>query len=89
MLEGDYIHPRNEHTKPAGIWRKLQTLYNLEALDEREDARQLDKVELDEEEAEGSDEEDEDVYSEAANKIESEDFDLAGTEWESLKWAKD
>lgn len=89
MLDGGYIHPRNEHTKPAGIWRKLQTLYNLEALDEREDARQLDKMELDEDEQAGSEaeEEDEDVYSEAANKIENEDFELPGAEWEALKWA--
>ncbi|EMC96682.1 hypothetical protein BAUCODRAFT_24405 [Baudoinia panamericana UAMH 10762] len=41
LLTNAYIHPRSAHTKPAGIWRKLATLYDLEALDEREDARQL------------------------------------------------
>lgn len=63
-------------------------MYNLEALDEREDARQLDKVELsDESDDTDEDEEEEDAYSVAANKISNDDFDLAGTEWEELKWA--
>ncbi|KAH9812668.1 Chromatin modification-related protein EAF7, partial [Teratosphaeria destructans] len=41
LLANHYIHPANPHTKPAGIWRKLHALYDLDALDEREDARQL------------------------------------------------
>ena len=96
MLDGGHIHPKNEHTKPAGIWRKLQTLYSLEALDEREDARQLDRVriplrfrgeqsESEDEDSDGS--EDADAYSEAANKIGNEDFDLPGQEFAELKWA--
>lgn len=88
MLDGGYIHPRNEHTKPAGIWRKLRTLYNLETLDEREDARQLEKVKGVDEEESDSDDEDEDVYSEAANKIANEDFDLPGEELADMKWAR-
>lgn len=64
-------------------------MYNLEALDEREDARQLEKVELDtDEDAEDSDEEegDADAYSDAAHKIPNEDFDLPGADFEELKW---
>ena len=95
MLDGGHIHPRNEHTKPAGIWRKLQTLYNLEALDEREDARQLEKIQLPDslrketDEEESSDPSDDaDVYSEAANKIENEDFSLPGADFAERKWAQ-
>ena len=97
MLGHGYIHPKSEHTTPAGIWRKLEQLYNLEALDERENARQLDKIEIpgeyrasrsgSEQEA-SEDDEDADAYSEAANKIENDDFDLAGAEFAELKWAR-
>lgn len=97
MLDNNYIHPNAEHTKPAGIWRKLDSLYQLAALDERENARQLGKVDIPEEyrgsqegsEREGSEEdEDADAYSEAANKIDNEEFELGGSEFEELKWRK-
>ena len=97
MLDGGYIHPRNEHTKPAGIWRKLQSLYNLGSLDEREDSRQLEKVEIPDEfrkgvtgsdEASSSTSGDADAYSEAANKIGNEDFDLPGEEFAEMKWTQ-
>ncbi|KAK5138565.1 hypothetical protein LTR08_000153 [Meristemomyces frigidus] len=84
MLSNGYIHPRNPHTRPAGIWRKLHSLYDLEALDEREDARQLSDISV-----KGGDEEeddDEDVYSEAANKIHKEDFELPEADFADLKW---
>lgn len=96
MLDNGHIHPRNQHTKPTGIWRKLHMLYNLEALDEREDARQLEKVVVPVqfrgdssggEEASSDASDDADVYSEAANKIENEDFDLPGEEFAQMKWA--
>ena len=32
-----YTSPADDHTRPPGIWKKLGGLYNLEALDERED----------------------------------------------------
>ena len=32
-----YTSPADDHTKPAGVWKKLGELYNLEALDQRED----------------------------------------------------
>lgn len=44
LLENHHIHPRNEHTRPPGIWRKLEALYDLKALDAREDARQLEGI---------------------------------------------
>ena len=85
MLSNGYIHPRNTHTRPAGIWRKLQSLYDLEALDEREDARQLSDLSVNSEEDE-EDDDDEDVYSQAANKIHKEDFDLPDDDFAELKW---
>lgn len=97
MLDNGYIHPKAEHTKPAGIWRKLETLYQLESLDERENARQLEKAEIPEEykakaggSERGSSEEDEDAdaYSEAANKIDNDEFDLVGGEFAKLKWER-
>lgn len=98
LSDGGYIHPRNEHTKPAGIWRKLEILYNLEALDEREDARQLEKVEIpaafrvkhtDEDgEVSSSADDDTDVYSDAANKIDNEDFELPNAEFGQDKWER-
>ncbi|KAK5676359.1 hypothetical protein LTS10_011171 [Elasticomyces elasticus] len=75
LLSNHYIHPRNEHTKPAGIWRKLNTLYDLEALDEREDARQLSDLSLEDEDEDKGDGES-DAYSEAENKIHRQDFEL-------------
>ncbi|KAK5707211.1 hypothetical protein LTR17_020900 [Elasticomyces elasticus] len=81
LLENHYIHPRNEHTKPAGIWRKLNTLYDLEALDEREDARQLSDLSLEDEDEDKGDGES-DAYSEAENKIHRLEFELPVDEGE-------
>lgn len=95
LLSNGHIHPRNEHTKPPGIWRKLESVYDLEVLDEREDARQLENVKIpsayrgvDEGSEDGSDEgdDDADVYSEAANKIENEEFSLPGEDFAARKW---
>lgn len=30
-----YTSPQDDHTRIPGIWKKLDNLYNLEALDER------------------------------------------------------
>jgi MRG-binding protein len=75
----------------------LGTLYDLSVLDEREDARQLEKVKVpsdfhgadtDSEEEASSDEREDDVYSEAANKIENEEFSLPGDEFAERKWTR-
>ncbi|KAM3423693.1 hypothetical protein BST61_g1105 [Cercospora zeina] len=78
LLENNYIHPRNEHTKPKGIRAKLETLYNMNALDAREDARQLPAMELADAEMTDAQETvlDDDIYSEADNRIEQDDFAL-------------
>lgn len=91
LLENDYIHPRNAHTNPAGIWAKLSTLYDLSALDAREDARQLSPLTVDAEQeaAEAEDaSEDADVYSVAVNKIENDDFDLSmvDSDFSQMMW---
>lgn len=97
MLNSGHIHPKNEHTKPAGIWRKLETLYDLGILDEREDARQLENMKIpvafrgdrsdsEDESEDGNVDDDADVYSEAANKIENEEFSLPGADFAERKW---
>lgn len=88
-MSNGYIHPRAEHTRPAGIWKKLQSLYDLEALDEREDARQLSDLSLesqDGEGGEGEDEKEDDVYSEAENKIHKEEFSLPEDDFGEMMW---
>lgn len=92
LIKNNYItDPKIPHTRIPGLWRKLHTLYDLEALDQREDARQLDSPpeQLDgddrdshshrnEDEADGDEEEaddDDDVYSLAANKISNTDYE--------------
>nr|POE94571.1 chromatin modification-related protein eaf7 [Quercus suber] len=85
LLSNGFIQPRNEHTKLPGIWKKLATLYDLEALDQREDARQLSDLSVDGNE-DDEEEDDDDVYSLAANKIHKEDFQLPDAEFGELKW---
>lgn len=41
LLTNGYIHPGAPHTRIPGIWAKLRTLYDLDALDERENAHAL------------------------------------------------
>ncbi|KAF2771909.1 CT20-domain-containing protein [Teratosphaeria nubilosa] len=88
LLTNHYIHPGNPHTRPAGIWRKLHTLYDLNALDEREDARQLSDLSHEEGGADdGADDDDEtDVYSEAENKIHRGEFELPEAEYGERMW---
>lgn len=38
LLGHGYIHPLAPHTRIPGIWAKLETLYDLPSLDEKEDA---------------------------------------------------
>ena len=77
----------------------METLYDLGILDEREDARQLEAVKIpsafrgddSESEAENDgdeDNDDADAYSEAANKIENEEFSLPGHEFAARKWTQ-
>lgn len=90
LLDNNYIHPRSQHTKPAGIWAKLNTLYDLPALDAREDARQLSPLTTSPEQEEKLDKDSDDEsdgYSLAANKIDSEDFALPPEhDFENMMW---
>nr|OQO18761.1 hypothetical protein B0A51_14302 [Rachicladosporium sp. CCFEE 5018] len=87
LLDNGYIHPRAAHTKPTGIWEKLGGLYDLAALDEREDARQLSDV--DATGVEGSESEAEaDVYSLAENKIHNETFVLPDDDYGEAMWKR-
>ncbi|KAF2860483.1 hypothetical protein K470DRAFT_216995 [Piedraia hortae CBS 480.64] len=78
MISHGYIQEENLHTRPEGIWEKLRTMYDLDALDKREDARLLSPIpagsEGEDEEAERSDDDDS-AYSEAENKIHCSEFE--------------
>ncbi|EMF14876.1 uncharacterized protein SEPMUDRAFT_146910 [Sphaerulina musiva SO2202] len=88
LLQNNYIHPRNEHTKPKGIRTKLETLYNMDALDAREDARQLPAWDVSDPDAPGTILDD-DIYSEAENRIEGDDFALPpGEGFEKEMWKR-
>jgi MRG-binding protein len=91
LLENRYIHPKAPHTSIPGLWRKLNTLYDLEALDEREDARQLSDVsESASNSASDSDAGEDDLYSLADNKIHKAPFALPSDDEtiEDLAWKK-
>lgn len=91
LLENRYIHPKAAHTSIPGLWRKLNTLYDLEALDEREDARQLsDASESASNSASDSDAGEDDVYSLADNKIHKAPFALPSDDEmiEDLAWKR-
>lgn len=86
LLDNHHINPRHEHTRPQGIWTKLGELYDLAALDAREDARQLERIPGVEEEVvlDGD-------WSEAENLVEVQEFGLPVSEDEEVKslvWRK-
>ena len=90
LLENRYIDPRAKHTTRKEIWVKLKTLYDLEALDQREDARQLSDLSDSASNSDSDSEEDEDdVYSLADNKIHKQPFSLPEDEYiEDLAWKR-
>jgi MRG-binding protein len=91
LLSNHYIHSRAPHTSIPGLWRKLHTLYDLEALDEREDARQLSDIsESASNSASDSDAGQDDLYSLADNKIHKAPFALPSDDEviEDLAWKK-
>ena len=91
LLENRYINSKAPHTSIPGLWRKLNTLYDLEALDEREDARQLsDASESASNSAADSDAGEDDLYSLADNKIHKAPFALPSDDemMEDLAWKK-
>jgi MRG-binding protein len=90
LLDNRYINPRAAHTSSRGLWEKLNSLYDLEALDQREDARQLSDISDSASNSEEEDEEDEDdVYSLADNKIHKQPFSLPEDDFiEDLAWKR-
>lgn len=82
-----FTAPNIEHTRPSGIWAKLESLYDLEILDERENhhlgiATTPSDTEQSEEAEDEEDEEDEE------NPWRRRDFDLPDAEYEELAFAK-
>lgn len=85
LVSQNHIHPKAQHTTITGIWTKLHTLYDLPSLDEREDARQLSPISG---EAQDSDNDEEDVYSLAENKIHNEIFALPEEDYGDMMWKR-
>ena len=85
LVSQNHIHPKAQHTTIAGIWNKLNTLYDLPSLDEREDARQLSPISG---ESQDGEDEEEDVYSLAENKIHNEVFALPEEEFGDMMWKR-
>jgi MRG-binding protein len=88
LLDNRYINPKAEHTSSRGLWAKLNTLYDLESLDQREDARQLSDIsDSASNSASDSDEDEDDLYSLADNKIHKQPFSLPDDDYiEDLAW---
>ncbi|CAD0050796.1 unnamed protein product [Aureobasidium pullulans] len=86
LLSNGYIHPKAPHTRIAGIWAKLHDLYDLEALDEREDANAA-PWSTSEDEDEEEDEKDElgDDEDEPERQNDTE-FELPDEEFGGLVW---
>lgn len=90
LLDNRYINPVAAHTTSAQIWAKLETLYDLSALDERENARQLSDIsDSASDSASDEDEDDDDLYSLADNKIHKQPFSLPDDDYiEDLAWKR-
>jgi MRG-binding protein len=83
-----FTAPNIEHTRPPGIWAKLETLYDLEVLDERENhhlgitAESSDTAGSEQDEEEDEDEEDEE------NPWRRRNFAFPDESYEDLAFAK-
>ncbi|CAD0110429.1 unnamed protein product [Aureobasidium uvarum] len=86
LLSNGYIHPKAPHTRIPGIWAKLNDLYDLEALDEREDSNAA-PWSTSEDEDDEEDEKDElgDDDDEPERMHESE-FELPDDDFGTLVW---
>jgi MRG-binding protein len=86
LLSNGYIHPKAPHTRIPGIWAKLHDLYDLEALDEREDSNAApwstseDEDEDDDEKDELGDDDDEPEHTHDT------EFGLPDEDFGSLVW---
>jgi MRG-binding protein len=80
---------RPKHLRPPGIWEKLRTMYDLEALDERENAHAGLRTPSPEDEDDGEDNDEEDDDDEGAGAFvefqlpeDDEDFKFGKLMWE-------
>lgn len=85
LLSNGYIHPGAPHTRIPGIWAKLKTLYDLDALDERENAHSMPWISDDDD----GDDDDADELGHADgddNDEEELDFELPEGDFGDLLW---
>jgi MRG-binding protein len=87
LMSNGYIHPKAPHTRIPGIWAKLDTLYDLEALDEREDAHAA-PWSASEDEDEDEDEKDELGHDneDEPERMHENEFELPDDEFGALMW---
>lgn len=94
LLTNGYIHPGAPHTRIPGIWAKLRTLYDLDALDERENAHALPWGPGDDDDGDRDDEADElggegvedEGFGFGFGVGAEEDFELPEDEFGELMW---
>ena len=87
-----FTAPNIEHTRPTGIWAKLETLYDLEVLDERENHHLGILATPSDTEQSGQGDEDEEDNAEddddGENPWRKRDFGLPDDEFEEMAFAK-
>ncbi|KAF1992275.1 hypothetical protein K402DRAFT_387934 [Aulographum hederae CBS 113979] len=87
LLSHGLTHPSVPHTRPRGIWAKLSTLYDLPALDRRENAHAFaslpDPAEL---AAAAEEERDEDDEDEEEDEV--QEFTLPEEEFGAKMWSR-
>ena len=86
-----FMAPNIEHTRPQGIWAKLETLYDLPSLDVREDQHLGIFATPSDSEASGQDEDEEDEEGDedtAENPWRRRDFALPDESYEEAAFAK-
>jgi MRG-binding protein len=82
-----FAAPSIEHTKPPGIWSKLESLYDLEVLDEREN-HHLGILATPSDSEAGEEDEDEEDEEDEENPWRKRDFTLPNDELEQAAFDK-
>ncbi|KAI5195683.1 hypothetical protein E4T39_08119 [Aureobasidium subglaciale] len=86
LLSNGYIHPKAPHTRIPGIWAKLHGLYDLEALDEREDSNAAPWSVTDDEDDEEDEKDELGDDDDEPERMHDTDFELPDDDFGSLIW---
>ena len=99
LLASGLVNPEDTHTSTSGIWRKLNSLYDLKALDEREDSIIYDGSGVSESGGGGGGEErgqsetrsmssSKETQGATSEKLYWREFELPRDEFEELMWQR-